>query len=233
VGDVIKYRWLLFDADGTLFDYDRAEVAALAKTFEDMGLAFLPAYAAAYRQINEEMWLRFEQGGISQQRLKTKRFEQLFDQFGVACDADRFSARYLHNLAAASQLVDGAEAIVKKLYGETGLMIVTNGLSDVQRSRFARSSINRYFDDIVISEEVGAAKPDGRIFDVAFERMGNPPRHDVLIVGDSLTSDMKGGSDYGIDTCWFNPERKPPDLELDIRFEIRDLEELWNVVQAL
>jgi 2-haloacid dehalogenase len=230
---VIKYEWLLFDADGTLFDYDRAEAVALEKTFVEMGPGFERSYATIYRRINEEIWLEFEQGRITQERLRTRRFEQLFEEVGVTIDAEAFSARYLRNLAAASQLMEGAQEIVEKLYGKAGLMIMTNGLKDVQRSRFARSSIGGYFHDIVISEEVGVAKPDGRIFDVAFEKMGNPRKQDVLMIGDSLTSDIKGGSDYGIDTCWFNPQRKPRSLEVEIRYEIDDLSDLWDVVRAV
>jgi 2-haloacid dehalogenase len=231
--DVIKYRWLLFDADGTLFDYDRAEASALEKTFAEMGRGFEPAYAATYRRINQEIWHEFERGRISQKRLRTRRFEQLFEQVGIECDAEGFSARYLRNLAAASQLMEGAEEIVKKLHGRAGLMILTNGLTEVQRPRFSQSSIVSYFHDIVISEEVGAAKPDGRIFDVAFEKMGHPRKKDVLMVGDSLTTDIRGGSDYGIDTCWFNPRQKPRNVQVGIQYEIADLKALWDVVEAL
>jgi 2-haloacid dehalogenase len=227
---MIKYKWLVFDADGTLFDYDRAEATALEKTFVETGLGFEPTHAEIYRRINHQIWREFEQGRISQERLRTRRFEQLFEQIGVECDAATFSGKYLRNLAAASQLMEGAEDIVKRLHGKTGLMIMTNGLKEVQRPRFAQSAIGGYFDDIVISEEVGAAKPDGRIFDIAFERMDHPRKQDVLIVGDSLASDIKGGSDYGIDTCWFNPQRKPRDVAVEIRYEIESLEHLWDVV---
>jgi 2-haloacid dehalogenase len=229
----MKYKWLLFDADGTLFDYDGAEAAALERTFEQVGLGFEPDYVAGYRQINKQIWLEFEQGTISQQRLRTRRFELLFEAAGIDSDPGAFGARYLRTLAEASQLVDGAEEIVKRLYGKAGLMIITNGLKDVQRPRLARSMIGGYFADVVISEEVGAAKPDGRIFDVAFAKMRHPKKQDVLMVGDSLTSDIKGGSDYGIDTCWFNPKRKPRDLKVEIRYEIEGLRELPVLVGAI
>jgi 2-haloacid dehalogenase len=111
-------------------------------------------------------------------------------------------------------------------------MIITNGLRDVQRPRIAKSAIGGCFAGVVISEEVGASKPDGRIFEVAFERMGCPRKEDVLIVGDSLSSDMQGGSDYGIDTCWFNPQKKPRDPDVEIDYEIRDLRELLALVEV-
>jgi 2-haloacid dehalogenase len=222
----MKYRWILFDADGTLFDYDRAEAKALSLTFAQFGWRFDAGHAATYRHINAQIWREFEQGRITQAKLRARRFELLFEAVGLQSDPQVFSARYLHNLSQGVDLIDGAQEIVQALYGRVGLLIITNGLQDVQRPRFARSAIGHYFDDLVISEEVGAAKPDRRIFDVAFQKIGHPDKEKVLIVGDSLTSDIKGGGDYGIDTCWFNPGRQPRPSDLAIRYEIGDLREL-------
>jgi 2-haloacid dehalogenase len=222
----VKYKWLLFDADGTLFDYDRAEGIALRDTFEALGLQYEAQYAHVYRRINGDLWLDFENGAISQKRLRTRRFELFFDAMGIDCDPGEFSRRYLANLALGTDLVEGAEDVVRSLHGRVGLLLITNGLAEVQRPRFARSAVGQYFSDVVISEEVGAAKPDPKIFEVAFARMGFPSRRDVLIVGDSLSSDIKGGHNYGIDTCWFNPQRKPHDAGVEINYEIGDLKEL-------
>jgi HAD superfamily hydrolase (TIGR01509 family) len=116
------------------------------------------------------------------------------------------------------------------LYGHVGMILITNGLRTVQRSRLARSTIAPYLVDVVISEEVGAAKPDPRIFEVAFQKMGCPPRQEVLIVGDSLTSDIRDGHGYGVDTCWYNPRCLPHSPEIDVVYEIRALEELLRIV---
>lgn len=228
----MRYKWVLFDADGTLFDYDKAEVAALTETFESMGVPYEARYARTYRQINGDIWLDFERGRISQQRLRTKRFEQLFDAFQIDCDPGEFSTRYLSNLALHADLLDGAEDVVRELHGKVGLMLITNGLADVQRSRLARSVVTQFFSDVVISEEVGAAKPDPRIFDVAFSKMGFPRREDVLMVGDSLTSDIGGGLLYGIDTCWFNPGQSPRDPGVEICYEIGELRELLDILDG-
>ena len=226
----MKYKWLLFDADGTLFDYDKAEGTALRTTFEALGLAYETRYAQIYRRINGDIWLDFESGRISQESLRTKRFELLFDAIEIDCDPGGFSKAYLANLALATDLVEGAEDVVKSLHGRVGLLLITNGLADVQRPRFARSTVGQYFSDVVISEEVGAAKPDPAIFEVAFAKMGLPKKEDVLIVGDSLTSDIRGGHSYGIDTCWFNPGRKPSDCSVVAHYEIGELEELLLLV---
>ncbi len=222
----MRYRWVLFDADGTLFDYEKAEERALRRTFEELGCAYVSNYAETYRTINGRIWTDFERGLISQSRLRTRRFELLFEAIQLHCDPEIFSTRYLLNLAQGTDLIAGADRVLESLYGRVGMVMITNGLAAVQRSRLARSEISGYFVDIVISEEVGAAKPDERIFDVAFERMNNPARKDVLIVGDSLASDIWGGNRYGIDTCWYNPSRKSPDLDVTIQYQIEHLSEL-------
>jgi YjjG family noncanonical pyrimidine nucleotidase len=212
-----------------LFDYDQAEAFALKNSFAEAGLPFIQPYLEAYRQINHDMWLDFEQGNIDQVTLRTRRFELLFAAINMDEDPQNFSARYLVNLARGAFLIDGAEALVRSLSGRFNLAIITNGLADVQRPRLARSSIHSYIEAIIISEEVGAAKPDPKIFDIAFARMDHPGRDEVLIIGDSLTSDMQGGHNYGIDTCWFNPQGRS-NGRISTTFEIQRLAELPKIL---
>jgi YjjG family noncanonical pyrimidine nucleotidase len=228
----VKYAWLLVDADGTLFDYDKAESTSLELTFKEFGFGYEPSHADTYRRINSAIWDLFEQGEISQERLRSKRFELLFEALQIEGDAEAFSTRYLRNLAEGSELMEGAEEVVTALHGRVGMMIITNGLADVQRPRFARSAIGDCFADLVISEEVGAAKPHNRIFDIAFEKMQFPKQDEVLIIGDSLSSDIEGGNNYGIDTCWFNPQREPGNEEVEPTYEITALGELLGLVGA-
>lgn len=228
----MKYQWILFDADGTLFDYDRAEAYALASTFDDLGYAYREEYLTEYRQINGNLWQAFEQGAINQNKLKGKRFELLCQSFGINLDPSVLSQHYLKNLGYSTFLIDGAEATVKALASHYSLAIITNGLKDVQRPRIAASSIHSYFPVIVISEEVGAAKPDNKIFEIAFQRMGDPQRIEVLIIGDSLTSDIAGALNYGIDSCWFNPGQIKRPVGLNIQYEIDRLSDLIGLLDA-
>jgi 2-haloacid dehalogenase len=225
----ITYPWILFDADGTLFDYDQAEAQALRETFEQFGHSYVPVHLTTYRPINAQLWLELEQGAVTPAALQMLRFERLLAALNLHSDAATFSESYLRNLANAWALIDGAEEVVKTLSRSHHMLIITNGLRDVQRPRLNASPIGRYFDDVIISEEIGVAKPARAYFDVTFARMGNPDRREVLIVGDSLSSDIKGGIDYGIDTCWFNPQSKPRPEGMDIRYEIADLRQLIGI----
>ena len=228
----MKYQWLLFDADGTLFDYDRAEAHALSESFAQIGYPFEEKYLSEYRHINGSLWQAFEQGGIKQKRLKVERFELLCQAFGVTLNPALLSQLYLEHLSRGTFLIDGAEETLKALINHYNLAIITNGLKDVQRPRIASSSIHSYFPVIVISEEVGAAKPDKKIFDIAFQRMGDPQREEVLIIGDSLTSDIAGALNYGIDSCWFNPGRQQRPVGLNIRYEIDELNDLIGLLNV-
>ncbi len=226
----MNYSWLMLDADGTLFDYDRAETLALSRSFEDLGLAFDPGYVPIYRDINDRLWKEFERGEVTQARLRIKRFEQLAEALRLDVDLPALSRRYLIRLAEGTVLIEGAEALLGTLHGRVGLLLITNGLTEVQRPRLMRSTIGHYFSHLIISEEVGAAKPHRPIFDVAFSYMSHPLREEVLIVGDSLTSDIQGGSDYGIDTCWYNPARRPLPSNMQVTHQIHSLAQLLPIV---
>ncbi|HSO24277.1 MAG TPA: YjjG family noncanonical pyrimidine nucleotidase [Chondromyces sp.] len=226
----MSYAWVLLDADGTLFDYDHSEAVTLAGTFAECGLPFEAGHVETYRRINGRLWLELERGTTTQERIRSERFASLFEVTGVDADPAAFSARYLANLARRTELIDGAAEVAARLAARARLLIVTNGLAEVQRPRLAASAVGPYIAGIVISEEVGSAKPDGGIFRAAFEAMGGPPKRDVLMVGDSPTSDIAGGRDFGIDTCWFNPARAPRPADVEPTFEIARLEELLEIV---
>jgi YjjG family noncanonical pyrimidine nucleotidase len=224
----VAYTWLLFDADGTLFDYDGAEHLALERALAHFGFTMTPEIVQAYRRFNGQMWAAFEQGTISSVELRVRRFELLFQETGLAIAPPACSDLYLQNLGRVSELLPEAQEVVEALYGRYRLAVITNGLQEVQRPRLQRSAIGKYFAHLIISEEVGAAKPDPAYFDAAFARIGNPPRDEVLLIGDNWSSDIAGANRYGVDACWFNPGRQP--RRGPVRYEIHQLTELLSLL---
>lgn len=225
----MKYRWIIFDADGTLFDYDRAEFFAFKTTLENHGYRATEASLKKYRKINTRLFRELEMGQIEAKEIRTKRFHLLFSQLKFKIDVNEFSRQYLGNLSKATELLPEALETVKALYSKCRLLIITNGIGDVQRPRFNASGLKPYFDDIVISEEIGAAKPSRKIFDIAFEMMNMPGKEETLIVGDSLTSDMAGGIKYGIDTCWYNPSGMQNEKGFEVTYEIQNLQQIISI----
>jgi 2-haloacid dehalogenase len=225
------YPWLWFDADGTLFDYNLAEAIALQKAFELLSLQFEARYLDIYREINGGLWQALERQEIKPDVLRVRRFELLLEALELSGIPDELSAAYIEQLALSAELMDGAYEVLQTLHKTSPIAIVTNGLQAVQYSRLEHSSIRDFISELIISKEVGAAKPSATFFDAACARTGHPPKTDVLIIGDSLTSDMRGGVDYGIDTCWYNPTGEPQPNGLPITHEIKHLRQLLEIVE--
>lgn len=226
------YDLVLFDADGTLFDYDAGEAAALEHTLGGFGLTCGPTVTARYRRINASLWAQLEQGAIGSGFVRVERFRRLFEELGCTADPVDASSTYLDALSRQAQVMDGAVELLKSLSGRFRIAILTNGISSVQRSRFRMSGLDHLVERLIISEEVGAAKPDPAIFDFTLQAMGCRDRDRVIIVGDSLASDMKGGAAASIATCWFNPAATPNTSNVIPDFEIRALRELVDIVGA-
>jgi len=202
-----KYKSIFFDADDTLFDYPSAERAALLACLDEFHLTLEPgSFIAVYRRHNHDVWREFERGETDQATLRVERFRRLAAELAIPdLPLERVSAFYLEALSDQSQLLPGALATVRKLSKKFPLALITNGIAAVQNKRFAASPITAYFKSIVISEEVGIAKPDPLIFTPALQKIGVEAA-DVLFVGDSVTSDMAAARNAGMDFCWFNPK---------------------------
>ena len=204
-----KYKWLIFDADNTLFDYDLAERIALLKTLDDFKIPYSKdTIIKTYHTINHKLWMQFETGEItSQAEIKYKRTQQLFTALNVSRDINQFANDYLFNLSQNDQLIDNAFQIIQTLSNSHQMIIMTNGMTMVQKPRFNNSPVRKYFKHIVISEEIQHSKPSKEIFDHAFKLMQQPIKDHVLMIGDNLGSDIQGGINYGIDTVWYNPKK--------------------------
>ncbi|GED26266.1 noncanonical pyrimidine nucleotidase, YjjG family protein [Brevibacillus agri] len=226
----VKYDVIFFDVDDTLMDFDLSEKNALDKAFREFGWPEgMTDYEAAYREINKGLWRELEQGGITLAELGVERFKRLFAAHELSGDAEAFNRLYLANLGQEVHLLPGAVDVCSRL-ADCRLAIITNGFAEVQTSRIRLSPLQDAFEQIIISQEAGFQKPDQRIFDYAFSRLALTDKKKVLMVGDSLTSDIQGGHNYGIDTCWYNPHGKENHLGITPTYEIRDLTNLLGVV---
>jgi 2-haloacid dehalogenase len=221
------YRGFLFDADNTLFDYDRAEAESLDETLEEAAPSVPREQArAAYRVINDGYWRRFEQGTVSLPALKVGRFEDLMRRLGVPGEARAVAEHYLARLGSKAYFLPHAPEVVRELSRSAPLALVTNGISAVQRGRLKLSGIASCFTAVLISEELGVAKPDRRFFQAALDAIGLSPR-ELLCVGDNPDSDIAGAQAAGIDAAWYAPtDAAWPRPAAGPAFVIRDLREL-------
>ena len=226
----MRYETLLFDLDHTLLDSDASEVAAYAHTMATIGLADPDHHFDRYVTINREMWRAVEAGTMQPDDVRFRRFEQFTTEVGIDADPVAMAEAFVWGLGAHGELYDGARQLLETLADRrVRLAIVTNGLSEVQRARIERLDLGRYFDAVIISSEVGVTKPRREIFDLAFERLGHPDPATALMIGDSLSSDIRGGRDYGIATCWFNQHGAVAGPDDASTHEVRALAEILTL----
>lgn len=225
----MKYPVILLDADDTLLDFHASEAAAMGDTLRRFDLPDTPMVRQLYSEINIDHWKRLERGEITRDELKISRFRQFLARLDSHADPAACNDFYMSRLGSYSIELPDANALCRRLAENHRLYIVTNGAADVQYRRLKKSSILPYIQKVYISEEMGVQKPDKAYFDAVFADLGNPPREDIIILGDSQTSDMLGGKNAGITTCWFNPKGKEAAGDWD--HIITRLEEFLSIVE--
>jgi len=227
----MKYELILFDADGTLYDFKQAELQAFNNTMLHFGVSTnLTELHLIYEIENHLIWQEFEQKKISSVELRTARFSRFFKKADLELDPNLVSPFYLAELAKGTHLLEGAIEIIQYLYGKVPLAIATNGLADVQIPRFADSKLHGFFEHNFISDQIGHPKPEPEFFQHIFEDYSQKPKS--IIIGDNLDSDIKGGNDFGIDTCWYNPNRKENKTGITPTYEIANLAELKQIIEV-
>ncbi len=224
------FTTILIDLDDTLFDFKKAEAKALCCTLEKLGIKPTQAITERYSEINDCMWKRLEKGEMTREEVKSKRFEVLFKELKVHTDCKLARNIYETTLSRDHIFIEGAENLLKTLYGKYRLYLVSNGSTHIQKGRIASSGIEKYFDRIFISEDVGSNKPSKEYFDYCFEKIDNFCKEETIILGDSLTSDMKGGNNAGISTCWFNPNGHENEQQIKVDYEIHSLSEFMKIL---
>lgn len=217
----MRYKAILFDVDDTLLDFQTGNHNAVNQLMDELGY-YDPDRYDQYEAVNLKCWAELEAGLLTQSQLKVARFVRFFDRYPVQGDPRWAAERFVTLLGQQSILMPHALETVRQIAQKLPVAIVTNGITDIQRSRMALSPLKDYVTEVVISEAVGVSKPRPGIFTIALERLGVKPR-DALMVGDGVNSDIRGANNAGIDACWFNPAGKTLPEGVHAEYQISDI----------
>lgn len=219
---------ILFDADDTLFHFD--SYAGLQRLFAGYDVQFTDQDFADYQAVNKPLWVEYQNGQLSALELQTRRFVGWGQKLSVAPAV--LNDGFLSAMAEICLPLEGAASLMKLLHGRVRMGIITNGFTALQQRRLERTGFLDYFSALVVSEEVGMPKPDARIFDHALTQMGNPPRDRVLMVGDTPESDILGGMNAGIKTCWIDHGTRPLPESIKPDWRVKTLSELEALLKS-
>ncbi|WP_414841009.1 YjjG family noncanonical pyrimidine nucleotidase [Enterococcus saccharolyticus] len=226
----MRYKTLLFDVDDTLLDFKDAENQALRSLFEEMEFELTPEVELTYKTLNHRRWKEYEQGNMTSEEVVNGRFGELFEYFGQKVDSLAMEKRYRYYLNQGHKRLGNSLEIVQDLADKAELYVVTNGVATTQFQRLTDSKLLPYFKDIFVSETAGYQKPKREFFDYAFSRIPDFNKEDTVIIGDSLTSDIQGGKNAGIDTVWLNPVANQEKISIQPTFHIQTLEEIYGIL---
>ena len=227
-----KIKAILYDVDGTLLDFETQEEVALSYCFKKYNLGELSEEKLElYKRINLGYWEMFEKNLITKEKLVVKRFEDYLEALGVKLDAEEVNDTYFSKLGDTIVFKDNSYELVKSLKGKIKQYVVTNGAIRVQKTKLAKSGFDKLMDDVFISDEVGYQKPRKEFFDAIKNRLADIANDEILIVGDSLTSDMKLADNCNLISCFYNPKKKDYKVDFKIDYEISDLNEVKKICQ--
>ena len=226
-------RFVFLDVDDTLLDFQKSEAIALEKTLARFDLPFSEEIAKRYSAINAAQWAKLERGELTRAEVRLRRFELLLEELKADRDAEAVRQCYEQYLACGHFFIAGAEKLLETLYGKYRLYVASNGTTAVQQGRLRSADIERYFDEIFLSEAIGSAKPQKAFFDDCFAKIPDFDKTQAIILGDSLGSDILGGINAGIKTCWFNPHGKTATEGIVPDYEIRTLDEFPSLLEIL
>ena len=226
----MSYLTLLFDLDGTLMDFEAAQYDAFFKSFGSFGISSGQDMYLRYDALNRNLWNMLERGEITRVQLFEQRFVSFLQNEGlVGIDPVELQKRYFKYLSESCVLMEGAIELLQSMYGRFVLCIITNGVASTQRKRLTDSGIERFFDHLVISEEIGFEKPDPRYFEAVINICGIEDLSSALVIGDSPSADIFGGGSFGFDTCWYNPSNREFSGKLPPKYTISTLSGLCSL----
>ena len=226
---MMRYNWVLFDADETLFSFN--SYLGLTAMLKRYGIDFSREDYDAFQAVNKLLWVAYQNNEITAQDIQMRRFAKLAEQTGV--DQIKLNQELMAEMAKVSKPLDGVMEMLEALHPKVKMGIITNGFTELQQQRLQNTQTEKFFDIVVVSEQIGVAKPDRKVFDYAFSQMDDLDKTKILMVGDTLASDILGGYNSGIDTCWFNHANLPNDIKIQPTYEIKDMRELVGIVSGV
>ena len=230
----MTYKFLLFDLDHTLLDFDSAEDIALTQLLQEEGVVDIKAYKDYYVPMNKTLWKDLEQKKITKQKLVNTRFSRLFAHFGIEKDGVYLAERYQFYLAQQGQVYSGAMELLDNLIDRGyELYAATNGITTIQTGRLAQSGLAPYFNQIFISEQLQTQKPDALFYEKIGQQIAGFSKEKTLMIGDSLTADIQGGNNAGIDTIWYNPHHLENKTKAQPTYEVDSYQDLLDCLDAL
>lgn len=226
-------EFLFLDLDDTILDFHQAERIAISKTIRDFGVEPTEEVLNRYHVINKWHWEQLELGCMTREEVLVGRFAVLFEEFGVAVDPVMVARTYEKNLSTGHYFLPGAEEAVDALHKKYRLFLASNGTASVQKGRMTSANLYRFFEKVFVSQEIGHNKPAKAYFDACFAQIPGFDPEKAMIVGDSLSSDIQGGINAGIKTCWVNPAHAAPKNGIHPDYEIEALHQLETLLENL
>lgn len=227
------FEFLFLDLDDTILDFQKAEHIALSKTLRSFGLEPTERVLKRYNLINKAHWEALERKELTREQVLVGRFQTLFEEMGITVEPVSVARAYEDNLSIGHYFLPGAEEAVEALSKKYKLYLASNGTAKVQAGRLKSANISRFFEEVFVSQELGANKPSLEYFEKCFARIPGFDKSKAIIVGDSLTSDILGGQNAGIATCWVNPHHKEGREDIRVDYEIEALSQLEDLLEGL
>ena len=224
-------EFLLLDLDDTILDFHKAERLAIAKTFRSFGIDPTEEVLSRYHVINKHCWEQLEKNVWTRDEVLVRRFELLFAEYGVNCDGAAVAKAYEKNLSIGHYFLPGAEEAVKRLHQKYRLFLCSNGTASVQHGRMTSAGLYPYFEKVFVSQAIGYNKPSVEYFDRCFAQIPGFDKTKAIMVGDSLSSDIQGGINAGVRTCWVNPDHAVGSIKAD--YEIEALHQLEALLETM
>ena len=230
----MTYKFLLFDLDHTLLDFDTAEDVALTQLLKEEGIEDIQAYKDYYVPMNKSLWKDLEEKKITKQELVNTRFSKLFSHFGIEKDGVYLAERYQFYLAQQGQVFSGAMELLDSLIDRGyELYAATNGITTIQTGRMARSGLAPYFNQVFISEQLQTQKPDALFYEKIGQQIAGFSKEKTLMIGDSITADIQGGNNADIDTIWYNPHHLENKTKAQPTYEVDSYQALLELLDKL